>query len=208
MNGNGISIDMRLEVLFRKSCFHESLIRLNGLDKQGFAAWVFKPGMLFKDIAVWWGDGGVRRRPHEGLDICFYRDVSGQNYRLTEKAMIPVIYDGKIVRMDDDFLGKSVYVGHGIYDNNGNRLYTVYGHTSPLRDIAEGKELREGEAFATIADVGVRKTVIPPHLHLSVAWMPETFPCERLNWNMMSDPGIVTLCNPLGFVVCSSNLQV
>ncbi|MBI5306998.1 MAG: peptidoglycan DD-metalloendopeptidase family protein [Planctomycetes bacterium] len=191
-------IDMNPEVPFRKSCFHESLIRLNVLDKQGFAAWVFKPGMLFKDIAVWWDDGGVRRKPHEGVDICFYRDGSGQNYRLTEKTMIPVLYDGKIVRIDDDFLGKSVYVGHGIYDDNGNRLYTVYGHTNPFRDIGEGKELREGDAFATIADVGTKKTVIPPHLHLSVAWMPVTFPSERLNWDTMSNPNIVTLCNPLG----------
>lgn len=191
---------MNLEVPFRKSCFNESLIRLNGLDKQGFAAWVFTPGMLFKDPAIWWGSGGFRRRLHEGLDICFYRDGSGQNYRLTEKTMIPVIYDGKIVRIDDDFLGKSVYVRHGIYDDNGNRLYTVYGHTSPISGIRIGKELQEGEAFARIADVGLRKTVIPPHLHLSVAWMPETFPYERLNWDLMGDARIITLCNPLKFI--------
>jgi len=191
---------MNPEATFRKSCFKDALIRLNGLDKQGFADWVFKPGMLFKGLTLWWGDGGVRRRPHEGLDVCFYRDVSGQNYRLTEKSMIPVIYDGKIVRIDDDFLGKTVYVGHGIYNDNGNSLYTVYGHTSPFRDITEGKELREGEAFATIADVGMRKTVIPPHLHLSVAWIPEAFSCARLNWDTMSNPNIVTLCNPLGFL--------
>lgn len=189
---------MTPEAIIRKSPFHESLIRLNGLDKQGFAVWVFKPGMLFKDLALWWGDGGVRRRPHEGLDICFYRDKVGQNCRLTEKTIIPVIYDGKIVRIHDDFLGKSVYVVHEIYNGDGNRLYTVYGHTSPLCGIAEGKELREGYPFATIADVGTGKTVIPPHVHLSVAWIPVTFPFERLNWDTMSDPDIVTLCNPLG----------
>ncbi|MBF8277000.1 MAG: hypothetical protein HW390_2073 [Candidatus Brocadiaceae bacterium] len=188
---------MNPEATFRKSSFRDSLIRLNRLDKQGFAALVFKPGMLFKDIAVWWCAGGVRRRPHEGLDICFYRDVSGQNCRLTEKTMIPVIYDGKIARIHDDFLGKSVYVMHEIYDGNGNRLYTVYGHTSPLRDMGEGKELREGDPFTTIADVGTKKTVIPPHVHLSVAWIPVTFPCERLNWDTMSNPKVVTLCNPL-----------
>ena len=188
---------MNPEATFRKSCFQNSLIRLNRLDKQGFTALVFKPGMLFKDIAVWWGDGGVRSRLHEGLDVCFYRDVSGQNYRLTEKTMIPVIYDGKIVWIHDDFLGRSVYVVHEIYDGNGNRLYTVYGHTSPLCGIAEGKELREGDPFATIAGVGMRKTVIQPHVHLSVAWIPVAFPCERLNWDTMSDPNVVTLCNPL-----------
>ena len=186
---------MNTDATFLKSFFKDALIRLNGLDRQGFADWIFKPGMLFKDIAVWWG-GGVRRRPHEGLDICFYRDGSGQNRRLTEKTIIPVIYDGKIVRIHDDFIGKSVYVMHEIYDGNGNRLHTVYGHTSPLCGIAEGKELREGDPFATIADVGTGKTVIPPHVHLSVAWIPVSFPCEMLNWDMMSNPDIITLCNP------------
>ena len=188
---------MNPDAAFRKSCFKDALIRLNGLDKQGFVDWVFKTGMLFKDLALWWGDGGVRRRPHEGLDVCYYRDMSGQNYHLTEKTMIPVIYDGEIVRIHDDFLGKSVYVAHDIYDDNGNRLYTVYGHTSPLCGITEGKELQEGDPFATIADIATRKTVIPPHLHLSVAWIPVAFPCERLNWETMSDPNVVTLCNPL-----------
>lgn len=187
---------MNTDATFLKSFFKDALIRLNGLDKQGFVDWVFKPGMLFKDMTVWWG-GGVRRRPHEGLDICFYRDVSGQNYHLTERTIIPVMYDGKIVRIHDDFLGKSVYVSHEIYNGSGNRLYTVYGHTSPFCGIAEGKEVREGYPFTTIADVGMKKTVISPHVHLSVAWIPVTFPYERLNWDTMSDPNVVTLCNPL-----------
>lgn len=188
---------MNPESLLRQSCFNESLLRLNGLDKHGFAAWIFKPGMLFKDTVLWWGNGGIRRKPHEGLDICFYRDESGQTCRLAEKAMIPVIYDGKIVRIDGDFLGKSVYVGHSIYDDNGRRLYTVYGHTNPVSGIENGKELREGDVFATIADVIMRQTIIPPHLHLTVAWLPDTFPHEKLNWDMMGNPDIVTLCNPL-----------
>lgn len=188
---------MNPDATFRKSSFWDALIRLNGLDKQGFVEWVFKPGMLFNDLFLWWGDGGARRMPHEGLDVCYYRNVSGQNFPLTKKTVIPVIYDGKIVRIHDDFLGKSLYVAHEIYEGNGKRLFTVYGHISPLRGTAEGKELREGVPFATIADAGTGKTVIPPHVHLSVAWISVTFPFERLNWDAMGDPNVVTLCNPL-----------
>lgn len=191
---------MNPDATFRKSCFRDALIRLNGLDKQGFADWVFKPGMLFKDTTVWWGGGGDRRIPHEGLDVCLYQDVSGQNYPLTEKTVIPAMYDGKIVRIHDDFLGKSIYVMHEIYDINGNRFYTVYGHVNPLFSVAEGRELREGDPFAEIEGVGTRKAVIPPHLHLSVAWIPETFPYERLNWDTMGNPNAVTLCNPLDYL--------
>ena len=184
----------------RKSRFNEFLVMHNNLNKFGFDAWVFYPGMLFNDLHKWWGDGGVRQRPHEGLDLCFYRDKAGQEHSLDERIKIPVMYEGEIVRIDDDFLGKSIFVSHGIYDDLGNRFHTIYGHTNPYSGVAIGKTLSEGDAIATIADARKKKAKIFPHLHISVIWLPKAFPYKELNWQIIGDSQTVTLCDPLEFI--------
>lgn len=186
----------------RKSPFHKFLIRCNDLNESAFGEWVFYPGMLFNDPFKWWEDGGVRSRLHEGLDLCFYRDKSGQNHAFNEKTDIPVMYDGKIIHISDDFLGKSLYVSHGIYDDTGNKLHTIYSHTSPYHDIDIGKTLRKGDTIATIADIRKSRAKILPHLHLSVAWLPESFPYEKLSWEIMADCKAIVFCNPLEFIDC------
>lgn len=184
----------------RKSRFNEFLIRHNGLDEFGFEEWIFCPGMLFHGQDTWWEDGGIRQSPHEGLDYCFYRDTGGQNHRLNEKTKIPVMYDGNIVNICDDFLGKSVFVNHDISDDRGNRLHTIYGHTSPYDNVDAGSVFQEGEAFATIADAGKKSTKVLAHLHISVAWVPEAFPRKELNWKTISDLQAITLCDPLEYI--------
>lgn len=190
-----------------KSQFIEFLVRHNNLNRFGFDAWIFYPGMLFNDLSTWWGDRGVRLRAHEGLDFCFYRDTGGQDRSLREKTMIPMMYEGEIVRIGDDFLGKSIFVSHNIYDACGNRLHTIYGHMNPYSGVTIGKVVGEGELIATIADTGKRTTKIPPHVHISVAWMPKSFPYERLDWKTMSDRSVVTLCDPLEFIECKYKVE-
>ncbi len=191
----------------RKSRFNEFFIKHNDLDTTGFEKWVFYPGMLFLDQEKWWEIGGIRRHLHEGLDFCFYRDKTGQDYGLTEKTKVPVMYDGEVVCIEDDFLGKSVFVSHAIHDNCGNRLYTIYGHTSPYHGVTIGEVFREGDTIAAIADTREKSTQIAPHLHISVAWLSKDFPPEKLNWKTMSDSSIVTLCNPLEFVFCKYKVE-
>jgi len=184
----------------RKSRFTEFFVKHNDLDNSGFEEWVFYPGMLFHSQYKWWGNGGTRQRPHEGLDFCFYREMAGQNHRLNEKTKIPVMYAGEIVGIHDDFMGKSLFVSHGFYDEQGNKLHTIYGHTSPYRGVAVGKVFREGETLAVIAASRKKNTQIPSHLHVSVAWLPKSFPYNRLSWETMGDRGVVTLCDPLEFI--------
>jgi len=191
----------------RKSRFSEFLIKHNDLNKFEFEEWVFYPGMLFNDLYKWWGDGGVRQRPHEGLDLCFYRDKAGQEHSLDERIKIPVMYEGEIIRIEDDFLGKSIFVSHGIHDDLGNRFHTIYGHTNPYSGVAIGKTLSEGDAIATIADARKKKTEISPHLHISVAWLPKSFPYERLDWETMSNRSMATLCDPLEFIDCKYQIE-
>ncbi|NVM22508.1 MAG: hypothetical protein HWN68_12100 [Desulfobacterales bacterium] len=90
----------------KKTGFSEYLVRCNGLDELGFEEWLFHPGMLFGALDRWWADGGNRAKPHEGLDLCLYRGLGGHNRSLDERTKIPLTYDGEIVKIDDDFLGR------------------------------------------------------------------------------------------------------
>ena len=73
------------------SAFSELLIRWNGLDAAGFAAWEFLPGMRFGERAAWWRGGADRGSAHEGLDLCWYRTGDGRRLSLGAGARVPVI---------------------------------------------------------------------------------------------------------------------
>lgn len=180
----------------KKSSFNEWFARHNGL---AFHGWVFRSGMLFLDPDKWWKKGEARRRPHEGLDFCFYR-TGGQISVIDGGTNIPVMYAGEVLNIGDDFLGKSLYIGHSICDEKGNRLCTIYGHTKPIHDVGVGKVLNEGDVVAVVADERAHVTKIPPHLHVSAVWLPLSFPCEKLDWEILSNSSVATLVNPLDFI--------
>lgn len=189
-----------------RSRFSEYMIEYNNLNERGFKEWVFYPGMLFNSKDKWWGDGGIRDKPHEGLDLCLYRDEDGKNHILDETINIPIMYEGKVAGIIDDFIGKSIYVSHDIYDGKGNRLYTIYGHTEPYDGITRGTVLDEGSIIATITDARKKKAKMSSHVHVSIAWLHDTFPHERLDWKTLSSPGIVTLWDPLEVITCNYTL--
>jgi murein DD-endopeptidase MepM/ murein hydrolase activator NlpD len=182
--------------------FSERLIRCNGLERVGFERWIFYPGMLFKAEDLWWAEGRRRRSPHEGLDICIYADSEGQHRSLDKSTKVPLTYEGEIVKIDDDFLGKSIYVSHSIYDTAGNQLHTIYGHTSLCDEVRRGEAFTKGDVIATIAGGGNRKASIPPHLHISIAWIPKSIRYERLNWETISAAGNAILLDPLQIMDC------
>ncbi len=179
------------------SGFSDCLVRCNGLDEVGFRQWVFRPGMLVGSVEAWWGEGGVRVRPHEGLDVCYYRDTHGRVHGLNGAIRVPVMYDGDVAAIMNDFLGRSVFVRHAIHDSEGWRLYTIYGHTALCDGVRVGRTLEEGEVFATIAEPLGGKTGAPAHLHLSVAWVPQSVSGETLDWETIADPRRVRLVDPL-----------
>lgn len=187
----------------RQSKFCEYLIEHNKLSAQGFEEWIFYPGMLFQSPDKWWGNGGYRDRPHEGIDVCLYRDQDGKICRLDALTKVPVMYRGSIVSIIDDYTGKTAFVCHDIRDEEGNQLYSIYGHMEPLDSIAMGGMVDEGRIIGSIADNMKNKEIkMLPHLHLSLAWIPEDFPQEKLRWNTISDSPGVTLLNPLDVVGC------
>ena len=195
MQVNSIIMQPNYPILQTRFCKHS--IELNGLDGLGFESWTFCSGMLFGAQNKWWNDGGTRGTPHEGLDVCLFKDVAGQFHNLGEGTLIPVIDEGEIIKIDTDFLGKSVYIKHNIHDGNNRQLHTVYGHTKLQHHIGVGMTLSEGSILGTIAGTRHSKSKIAPHLHISIAWIPRSLSHQELGWEVLRDPDVVTLLDPL-----------
>jgi len=182
-----------------KSTFNSFFIKHNNyLNTHGFKEWIFYPGMLFQDMEAWWTDNGLRPIPHEGIDLCFYTDNTGQVRRIDNGTKIPVMYSGDIVHIHDDFLGKSIYVKHNITDK-GNTLHSVYGHTVPAKNNNAGKTVYKGDIIATISPTSI-ESKIPAHVHITTAWLPEDISYNKLNWVSINNPDIATLRNPLDYI--------
>ena len=168
----------------------------------GFEGWVLHPGMLFGSYCKWWNNHGKRAKPHEGLDLYSYRTNKGEIRYLDEKVKVPVIFKGQVVKVICDFLGSSIFIRHGNYESNGSQLHTIYGHIKPCGRIHSGMKLSEGDIIGTIADAREKGRSIPSHLHVSVAWIPNTLHSEELGWQIIGNCTEVVLLDPLSVLEC------
>lgn len=134
----------------------------------------------------WWGDQGKRIKPHEGLDLCTYKTHQDQILFLDEQTKIPSMYDGWILKIVGDFIGKSVIIEHRFNKNGPSRVCTIYGHILPLSGLHEGKAVMEGEVLGTLAPPRNSRRTLPPHLHLSIGWISNNISIQHLNWDSMS----------------------
>jgi hypothetical protein len=180
--------------------FKRYLAGCNGLGNAGFREWLFYPGMLFNSLEKWWGDQGQRHRPHEGVDLCFYRNKNGERCQLHAGAKVPAMFDGNLVTTAEDFLGESIFLRHRFTDSQGRRLYSFYGHIIPWNALKEDAVLREGETLAVLAVTQAGKTPVLPHLHLSVAWVPDSIPVKSLCWEIIGNHQDITLLDPLRII--------
>lgn len=181
--------------IIEKSKFTESFIKVNELNSKDFDKWMISPGMLFKARNSWWGEQGKRNGNHEGLDLGFYQNQKNEIVGFDEKTKIPTTYSGVIVGIFDDFLGKSLFIEHGISDNELGRLCTIFGHVKPVENVYMGKKLMHGEPIATVA--GVRKSSVRPHLHITIGWVKREITSEVLNWNVIGKSEEITLIDPI-----------
>ncbi len=182
-----------------KSTFNSFFTKHNDFNTHGFKEWVFYPGMLYHDTEAWWSDAAVRSSSHEGIDLCFYKDNSGQVHHIKKGIKIPVMYDGEIVHIHDDFLGKSIYVKHNTINEMGNILHTIYGHTIPLNPHDTNTTVHEGDIIAEMAISSMNKR-IHPHIHITMAWLPESLSYKKTNWETVGNPQLVTHFNPLEYL--------
>ena len=185
-----------------KTHFSERLLECNGLRETGFLCWAFHPGMLFLAPGKWWGDRGARPSLHEGVDLCLYTNETGHLLELNEHTRIPVMFDGEVTKIEKDYLGQSVYVGHTIDDGHGRRLWTMYGHMKPADHIKPGERVRQGEVIASLTEKRKKTSGPRAHLHLTMAWVSPERAFQELNWETLHDPKVAILLDPLHAMDC------
>lgn len=167
-------------------------------DSNDFREWVFCPGMLFGAEYKWWGNRGKRNKPHEGLDLCLYRDMRNKIFRLDENTMVPAMYDGLVVGIIDDFLGKSVLIEHSLPDRE--TICIIYSHINPVQNLNVGSKVHEGDIIASLSNVSESKSGISPHLHISTGVIAGDTSYEQIDWGTINDPNMFTLMDPLKLI--------
>ena len=188
------------------SNFFNDLIEKNGITD--FNQWFFYSGMLFGSDDKWWGKGGTRPDPHEGLDICYYKNKAGELCSFDEKTRIPVMYDGVVYEIsDDDYLGSSVFVRHDVRDKNDYYLHSVYAHACPAQGLQAGTVLRQGDIVASVADIRDRNLSIPGHLHVSMIYFGDDYPRDMLKWQILAVTYQARLVDPFGYLECDYTVQ-
>ena len=180
-----------------KSRFTEMLMKENAPDLNDFDRWIFCEGMLFSSPDKWWGDRGRRDFPHEGIDLCLYRDRSGQIRSLDPKIRVPVMYAGTVMAMFKDYLGTAVIIEHQVPANDTGRTLSFYAHTNPDPDIGVGRMVKEGDIMGSLADTRHSKARIRPHLHFTIGLPTQSFSYDGLVWNTIRRPEMMTLLDPL-----------
>lgn len=176
--------------------FFDHLRNLNGEQLDDFGYWLFAPGMLFRASQQWWGRGGSRPQPHEGVDVCWFRRRQGERAALLASTLIPAPWAGQIVNITPDFLGQSIWLSHPDILPAGQVLLTALGHTDPLPHLQVGQTVAAGVALARLA-APARRSTVPPHLHLSVAILPPTIAPQDLSWQLLGQNPTCQLLDPL-----------
>lgn len=194
---NSLSSDAIKTLYLKKSRFTEMLIEENALDQSGFVRWIFCHGMLFNSPDKWWGNHGLRDYPHEGIDLCLYKDRADRIRRINEKTRIPVMQDGVVKATFKDYLGKAVIIEHEHSVSDTGRFISIYAHTKPISEIENGVIVKEGDVIATLADTSDSKSNIIPHLHFSIGLPSKSFSYDGFVWNTIREPEMIILLDPL-----------
>ena len=87
------------------------------------------------------------------------------------------------------------------YAADGRQLLSAFGHTVPRDGLKTGQQVAAGEIIAAVSGFPGKQTNLPPHLHLTFAWVPVDVRPDQLTWkNLGHDPGI-TLIDPLAVIL-------
>ncbi len=176
------------------SSFQDRFLALNRAD--GFKTWTFYRGMLFLSHEKWWGSGGPRSTPHEGIDLCFYSDQEDEHFTVKAGMKVPSPYSGSVVKIVPDFIAQSVFLRHGEIAKAGAHLFTMFGHVDPEPGLQLRSDIKDGRVLATIADASTRHNSVPSHLHISQAWIDDSMPLDAITWERIMDKRIA-LIDPL-----------
>lgn len=189
-----------MRIKLNKTGFTDNFIKNNSLPEDGFREWLIHPGMLFNSSDKWWSDDGIRNTPHEGIDLCNYSDSQGNIHNIAEGMKVPLLYDGVVAAVIDDFIGRSIIVKHSMADSKGE-FCTIYGHTVPEDNIHIGKIVQAGDVIARVAGLKESRSGMRPHLHISIGFPASAeISFDAIDWKNISDPKKMTLIDPLGVI--------
>jgi len=180
------------------SSFNRHINAINQLHPE-LACWNFRDGMSFADKSKWWGEGGERPTPHEGLDLIFFEDIYGACRQVDLGMLFPPLFAGEVVAVFDDFLGESILLRHRDIIEKGATLYTIYGHTRPLAGVVPGRFIEDGTPMARVSQVDDTSTVAA-HLHLSLCSILPGHEDDACDWRTISGSRHITLLDPYPFI--------
>ena len=192
---NSLDVNPTRIVPLQKTRFTQMLIEENALAQNGFETWIFCWGMLFNSPDKWWGDRGKRDYPHEGIDLCLYRDRRQRTLYLDETTRIPAMHSGMVRAIFKDYLGKAVVIHHEKLGGENARFMSLYAHITPRPDLEIGTLVQEGDLLGTIADTSSSRAKILPHLHFSIGLASLSY--KGFVWNTIRRGDIITLLDPL-----------
>jgi murein DD-endopeptidase MepM/ murein hydrolase activator NlpD len=182
-----------------ESSFFRDLLYLNGFSPENVEEFVFDRGMCFGDREKWWGRGGERDLPHEGVDILYYRERGGETKRLLPGTLVPAAYSGELVLVIDDLLGKSLFLRHD-RKTSGTPLYSIFAHVRPLENIIPGQTVTAGEPVAEIAELPGKNFHVYPHLHLSMALIDKDLDPADISWEIIGKSEKIRLLDPVEYL--------
>ena len=126
-----------------------------------------------------------------------FEDAGGRVETVDQHTQIPAAFAGRVVKIDRDFLGKSIFMSHAIFTAGGRQLLSAFGHTVPRDCLKTGQTVAAGEIIAAISGFSGKKTNLVPHVHLTFAWVPADFSAEQLTWKNLGNDSGITLIDPL-----------
>lgn len=145
--------------------------------------------MLFGSKTKWWSEG-KRNTPHEGIDICYFLNSSGEIEKIDPNISIPAIETGEVLGIVKDFLGYSIFV---LSEIDGNKYVWAFGHMDLKKDLMSGRIVLKGEILGGISQAKNKK--VPSHLHITMARL-KAYP-KQINWNTITDKAYFKLMDPL-----------
>jgi murein DD-endopeptidase MepM/ murein hydrolase activator NlpD len=166
----------------QSSGFTERFVRLNNLHRRGFKDWLFQAGMGFTAAEKWWSDHGARPTGHQGVDFAAFLDDEKREHRLEAGLLVPPLFNGKVVQIVDDLLGRTIIVDHAIRDQDDLVLHAFYAHLTPHGTISQGAEIGTDSILGAIAP----GRTCPAHLHISTAWLARDLSLGKFSWQTSS----------------------
>lgn len=162
-------------------------LKINCLD----GTWYFKNGMEFGNEYLWWGECKKRLVPHEGIDLG-YVEKNSEIIQVPPNFIIHNFIKGTVVRVIDDFIGKSVFIKHSKTIDK-KELFSIYGH---IEANIKSESLKSFDDIGRIAS----KKGIPRHYHYSLALIPCNIENEMLDWKIINSIRQVEFINPINYI--------